>query len=136
MSSVAVVYWSGTGNTEIMARAVANAAGADLIKAKDFNSERAAGYDAMAFGCPAMGDEVLEEDEFEPMFASVERKLSGKTVVLFGSYDWGDGEWMRQWEARCQAAGAKVLGTVIAQLEPDAEASAALKGLGGRLAQA
>ena len=79
----AVVFWSGTGNTEAMAERVAQAASADLIRAADFTAARAADYDAIAFGCPAMGDEVLEETEFEPMFTEVEKVLSGKKVALF-----------------------------------------------------
>ena len=89
MSKVAVVYWSSTGNTEAMANAVVDGAkekGADvtLYECADFRPELVADYDAIAFGCPAMGDEVLEEDEFEPMFSSCEEKLSGKKIGLFG----------------------------------------------------
>ena len=91
MSKVAVVYWSGTGNTETMANAVAEGAkgaGAevDVIVANDFNSGKVAEYDGIAFGCPAMGAENLEESEFEPMFTEVEGSLSGKKIALFGSY--------------------------------------------------
>ena len=104
MSKIAVVYWSGTGNTEAMAGAVAagaRAAGAEaeLIAASDFNAGRVANYDAIAFGCPAMGSEQLEEYEFEPMFDECKSALRGKRIALFGSYGWGDGEWMRSWEA-------------------------------------
>lgn len=93
MSKVAVVYWSGTGNTEAMANAVvegAQAAGAEveLIGAADFNAGRVADFDAIAFGCPAMGAEVLEESEFDPMFTDVEHSLGGKKVALFGSWGW------------------------------------------------
>ena len=93
MSKVAVVYWSSTGNTEAMANAVAEgakAAGAEVIsfESADFSADKVDEFDAIAFGCPAMGDEVLEEDEFEPMFNSCETKLSGKKVGLFGSYGW------------------------------------------------
>ena len=111
MSKVAVVYWSGTGNTETMANAVAEGAkeaGAevDVLVANDFNSGKVAEYDGIAFGCPAMGAENLEESEFEPMFTEVEGSLSGKKIALFGSYGWGSGEWMDTWEAQCQADGA------------------------------
>ena len=98
MSKIAVIYWSGTGNTQQMAEAIANQAHADLFAASEFSPEKAANYDAFAFGCSAMGAEQLEEDEFEPMFASCEGKLGGKRIALFGSYGWGDGEWMRTWE--------------------------------------
>lgn len=129
MSNVAVVYWSDTGNTETMARYVAEgvqAAGgnAEIITADSFGPDKVSEYDAIAFGCPAMGDEILEEDIFEPMFESVEGSLSGKRVGIFGSYDWGDGQWMRDWADRCKAAGANLANDgVIANLTPnDAEA--------------
>ena len=95
----AVVYWSGTGHTEAMAQAVAGAAGADVFTASEFSADQVAEYDAIAFGCPSMGSEQLEEDEFEPMFESVKPALDGKKIALFGSFGWGDGEWMRNWEA-------------------------------------
>lgn len=101
----AVIYWSGTGNTEAMAKAVAEGAGAELFSVSDFSGS-IGDYDAVAFGCPAMGAEVLEESEFEPFFTSVENKLNGKKVALFGSYGWGDGEWMRSWEDRVKNDGA------------------------------
>ena len=100
MSKIAVVYWSGTGNTEQMANAVAEGAkeaGAEVstLTADQFSAAKVAEFDAIAFGCPAMGAETLEEDEFEPMFTGCESALSGKKLALFGSYGWGDGEWMR-----------------------------------------
>ena len=105
----AVIYWSATGNTEAMAKAVAEGAGIEAASVSDFSGEIKE-YDAFAFGCPAMGDEVLEESEFEPFFASIEGELSGKKVLLFGSYGWGDGQWMRDWEERTKAAGAELVG--------------------------
>ena len=140
MSKAAVVYWSMTGNTEAMAKAVAEGAqkaGAevDLLNASDFGSDKLGEYDAVAFGCPAMGDEVLEEDEFEPMFASCEGSLSGKKIALFGSYDWGDGQWMRDWDERCKNAGAQMAcDFVICNLEPDEDGIAACEKLGAALA--
>ena len=109
MSKIAVVYWSGTGNTEQMASAVLEGAkekGADavLFQASEFDASMMDSYDAVAFGCPAMGAEVLEEDEFQPLFDACETKLSGKKIALFGSYGWGDGEWMRDWEETCNRA--------------------------------
>ncbi|MBO5448664.1 MAG: flavodoxin [Ruminococcus sp.] len=101
----AVIYWSGTGNTEAMAKAVAEGAGAELFTVSDFSGS-IGDYDSVAFGCPAMGAEVLEEDEFEPFFTAAEDKLDGKKVALFGSYGWGDGEWMRNWEERVKNSGA------------------------------
>lgn len=139
MSKIAVVFWSGTGNTETMAGAVADGArgaGAEVeeIQAADFSADALAGFDAVAFGCPAMGDESLEEDEFEPMFESVEDELSGKKVGLFGSYDWGTGDWMGAWRKRTEGDGAEVVDTVIANLEPDDEALEACRALGAALA--
>ena len=106
---VSIVYWSGTGNTEAMANAVAEGAkntGAEveLLPASAASAD-VIGSDALLFGCPAMGSEELEESEFEPFFSSVEGSLSGKKMGLFGSYDWGDGEWMRTWQQRVVAAG-------------------------------
>lgn len=132
----AVIYWSGTGNTEKMAQAIADAAGAELYSVSDFNGN-IADYDRVAFGCPAMGAEVLEEDEFEPFFTGVEGQLSGKTIALFGSYGWGDGEWMRNWVDRCNAAGAVVIDGegLIANATPSDDDLAACKTLGEKLAQ-
>ena len=107
MNKVAIVYWSGTGNTEQMAQAVAegvkNAGGeADVLTCAEFDSAKLADYGAVAFGCPAMGAEQLEEGEFEPMFADLEGSLSGVKVALFGSYGWGSGQWLEDWCARCK----------------------------------
>lgn len=141
MNKVAVVYWSGTGNTETMARAVfdgAQSKGAEtsLFTASEFDASMADGFDAIAFGCPAMGAEVLEEDEFEPMFISCEGKLSGKKTALFGSYGWGDGEWMRSWEERCKNDGVVfACESVICNEAPDDDATAACKSMGECLAQ-
>ncbi len=130
----AVVYWSGTGNTEAMAKAVAEGAGAELIQASDFGAGKAAEYDSIAFGCPAMGAEALEESEFEPMFESVKGALAGKKVALFGSYGWGDGDWMQLWEDDCRAAGISLTAdSVICQGEPDSQALAKCKALGAAL---
>ena len=140
MSKIAIVYWSGTGNTEEMAGAVADgarSAGADaaLIPCAEFGADRVDEFDAIAFGCPAMGAEVLEEDEFEPMFAACQGRLGGKRIALFGSYGWGDGEWMRNWEETCGSVGAVlVCGSVICMEAPDDEASEACKALGVALA--
>lgn len=115
MKKIAVVFWSGTGNTEAMASAVADGAkakGADVtvFTASQFNASKLDAFDAVAFGCPAMGAEVLEESEFAPMFEDCKAKLSGKKIALFGSYGWGDGEWMRNWEERVIGGGANLIG--------------------------
>lgn len=114
MKKVAVVYWSGTGNTEAMANAVvegAKEAGGDvsLIFSDDFGSGDVDTYDSIGFGCPAMGDEVLEEDSFEPMFTDCEPKLKDKPIAIFGSYEWNNGEWMDDWKVRVQEAGVKLV---------------------------
>lgn len=141
MSKVAVVYWSGTGNTEEMANQVAagaKAAGADVsvFTSADFNAEMIGQFDAIAFGCPSMGAEELEETEFAPMFDACEPKLRGKKVALFGSYGWGDGEWMRDWENDVKAAGGELVREgVICCEAPDDEAIEACKALGKLLAE-
>ena len=141
MKKTAVVYWSGTGNTEAMAKAVAEgmeSAGAqvtmltpDQVKASELSA-----YDAIAFGCPAMGSEVLEEMEFQPMFDEVKRSLGGKSAALFGSYGWGDGQWMRDWCARCEAANANIYDEngLMAHETPDGEVLEACRELGRKLA--
>ena len=141
MSKVAVVYWSGTGNTEMMAQKVAEGAkeaGAEVsvLTSADFSADDVDAYDAIAFGCPAMGAEELEDTEFEPMFSACESKLSGKKIALFGSYGWGDGQWMRDWVDRMTAAGATVAGGegVICQDAPDDDAKADCEALGKSLA--
>lgn len=132
----AVIYWSGTGNTEEMAKAVAEGAGAELFAVSDFKGD-ISDYDRLAFGCPSMGDEQLEETEFEPFFAAIESKLSGKKIALFGSYGWGDGQWMRDWCERCAAAGAEVIGGegLIVNEAPDADALSVCKSLGEQLSK-
>ena len=130
----AVIYWSGTGNTEQMASAIAEGAGAELFTISEFSGDIAA-YDRIAFGCPAMGDEVLEESDFEPFFSDVEGSLNGKTIALFGSYGWGDGEWMRTWEETCKGDGAVLAcDSVICNEAPDDNAQEACVKLGEALA--
>lgn len=135
----AVIYWSGTGNTEAMARAVAEgmtAAGAETVLLTP--AEVAPGdlnaYAAIAFGCPAMGSEVLEEMEFQPMFDACKHSLGGKRAALFGSYGWGDGDWMQLWEDDCRAAGINLVhDSVICNGEPDSQALAKCRALGAAL---
>ena len=110
----AVIYWSGTGNTEIMANAIADGMVSAGCETEVFDVTSFKGsvkdYDKIAFGCPSMGDEVLEECDFEPFFESVESSLSGKKIALFGSYGWGDGLWMRNWEKDLAGTGASLIG--------------------------
>lgn len=140
MSNVAVVYWSGTGNTEAMANFVAKgakSAGAEVtvFTASEFDGSLMNNFDAVAFGCPSMGAEQLEEEEFEPMFLGCESKLPGKKIGLFGSYGWGDGEWMRNWEDTCRGAGAMlVMDGVICNETPDNDADKQCESLGQALA--
>lgn len=140
MSKIAVVYWSSTGNTEAMAAQVeagAKEAGAEVsvFTADAFSASMMDDYDAVAFGCPAMGDEVLEEGEFEPMFAECEAKLKDKKIALFGSYGWGDGEWMRNWEETCKANGAVLAHeSVICNEAPDDDGVEQCRELGKSLA--
>jgi flavodoxin short chain len=138
-----VAYWSQTGNTQAMAEAVAEgirAAGneAELLDMENISADDLKDEAAFAMGSPAMGDEVLEESVVEPLFAELEGSLSGKKVALFGSYDWGDGQWMRDWTERAKAAGAVVVcgEGLIANLEPDEDALAACRNLGKALAEA
>mgnify|MGYP002673745202 FL=1 len=132
----AVIYWSGTGNTEAMAKAVAEGAGAELFTVSEF-SGNVEDYDAIAFGCPAMGAEMLEEGEFDPFFTEIESRLSGKKVGLFGSYGWGDGEWMRNWETRVESDGAVLVGGegVIANDAPSDDDLEKCKTLGKALTE-
>ena len=134
MNKVCVVYWSGTGHTEAMAQAVAESSQGKLFTAAEFGPDQAKEYDAIAMGCPAMGAEVLEEEEFQPVFDAVKPVLAGKKVALFGSYGWGDGEWMRNWEEECLGAGATLAcDSVICQDDPDEDALAACRALGEAL---
>lgn len=141
MSKMSVIYWSQTGNTEAMARAVAEGAQAAGAEVKVLEVSQASGSDVqdcdlLALGCPAMGAEVLEESEFEPFFESIEGSLSGKKVALFGSYGWGDGQWMRDWCARCEAANANIYDEngLMAHETPDGEVLEACRELGRKLA--
>ncbi len=141
MKKTAVIFWSGTGNTEAMANEVLagmQSAGADaaMLSCSEVDGGAIDALDAVALGCPAMGAEVLEEEEFAPMFESIKDKLVGKKVALFGSYGWGDGEWMRTWEDDCKSAGIDLAcDSVICNEAPDDEAVAACQNLGKTLAE-
>jgi len=138
MSKIAVIFWSGTGNTRAMAVAVADGAkeaGADVDLLGYADVGNISSYDAAALGCPAMGAEELEDSEFLPMLESIEPELAGKKVALFGSYGWGDGEWMRSWEKRCAEKGISLAAeSVLANEAPDETALAECKKLGKELA--
>lgn len=141
MDKIYVVYWSQTGNTEAMAEAVARGIRSEgkesaVVEVGSISPEELKEEAVFALGCPAMGAEVLEELEMEPFVETLEAFVKGKTVGLFGSYGWGDGEWMRDWEARMQQAGANVIGGegVICQETPDQEALEKCEELGKNLA--
>ena len=140
MAKVLVVYVTTTGNTEKMANAIADGAkgaGADvtLKTVGEASVSELAGYDVIAFGSPAMGAEVIEEAEMEPFFTDAASAIKGKKVAVFGSYDWGDGEWLRTWEGRCKEAGAVIAAEGLkAHLEPDDDALAECKAFGAKLA--
>lgn len=137
---ISVVYWSGTGNTEKMAAAVCDGAkksGAEteLMTVSEATAD-VLNSDVILFGCPAMGAEELEESEFEPFFSGIEGKLGGKKVGLFGSYGWGDGEWMRSWEKDCSDAGVNLVCESVTCCEaPDDAALTACRELGKTLAK-
>ena len=122
MSKVAVVFWSATGNTETMANCVAEGANGTIVPCGEMNAAKLAEFDAVAFGCPAMGAEQLEESEFEPMFSDLEGSLNGKKIALFGSYGWGDGAQVLNGEG------------LICNEAPDEDVQAACRKLGADLA--
>jgi len=141
MSTVYIVYWSGTGNTEAMAQAVAagvTEGGAEAVvwNVSEADINAVAGAKAIALGCPSMGAEQLEESEMEPFMTDLDGKISGKTVGLFGSYGWGAGEWMEDWVNRVNADGATALNGegIICNGAPDADTLENLKSLGRDLA--
>ena len=111
MADVLLVYWSGTGNTEIMAEKIKEGIEQQGLKVHmatvdEVNPSDVEAYDKLLFGCPSMGEEELEETEFEPFFEEVSSLIAGKHVGLFGSYGWGEGDWMSLWETRVKDAGA------------------------------
>lgn len=140
MNKVAIVYWSGTGNTEQMAQCIAEgvqSAGGEavLLSPAEFSAARFSEFGAVAFGCPAMGAEVLEESEFDPMFTALEGALSGKRIALFGSYGWGDGQWMRDWCKRCESANLFDEDGLTVNEAPDEAGREACRELGRGLAK-
>ncbi|MDR0696167.1 MAG: flavodoxin [Christensenellaceae bacterium] len=133
---IAIVYWSGSGNTENLANAIADgvkeAGGTvDVYNVADAEVASIAEYNKIVLGCPAMGDEVLEESEFEPFYLELESLIAGKPVYLFGSYDWGDGQWMRNWAETASENKLQVIETLIVQQADDGTEDA--KNLGKRL---
>ncbi|SCY76086.1 flavodoxin [Alkaliphilus peptidifermentans] len=141
MKKIAIIYWSGTGNTEMMAKAIAEGAEENSQEVKVLSVEKATlddvvTADAIALGCPSMGAEVLEEEEMEPFVESLEKVVSEKPVALFGSYDWGNGEWMKDWEERIKNYGAKLIDEgLILHLTPTDEGLIKCKDLGENLSK-
>ena len=141
MSKIAVVFWSGTGNTEAMAGYIAEGAKSlgsevSLFHPGAFSADMVNDFDAIAFGCPAMGAEELEDSEFEPMFDAVKSSLSGKKIALFGSYDWGDEEWIRTWAQDCEDSGCLLVDQPLAvHNAPEVSDKSACRALGEKLAR-
>lgn len=136
MKNIAIVYWSGTGNTKIMAESIKEGAGdsAKLFVAEEFSADMLDEFDAVALGCPSMGAEELESDTFRPLWEELVPKLSGKSVALFGSYGWGDGEWMRLWEEEANDAGIELAHPALILHEtPDQEGIDECRSLGENL---
>ncbi len=142
MKNVAIIYWSGTGNTEAMAKGIMEGAMKEevnvrLLNASEASVEDVLKADAIAFGCPSMGAEVLEEGEMEPFIESIASAVSGKKTVLFGSYGWGSGEWMTEWQERMEGYGANLIEEgLIINYEPDEEGIEKCKELGDLLSKA
>ncbi|WP_432662885.1 flavodoxin [Wukongibacter baidiensis] len=143
MKKVTIIYWSGTGNTEMMANAISEGVKdvgnpVDVVKVEDANKDMVVNSELLAFGCPSMGAEVLEEGLMEPFIESLKDiDFTGKKVALFGSYDWGDGEWMRDWEERMKGYGANIVDEgLIIHLTPDDDGVEKCKDLGDSLAKA
>ena len=139
MSEIIVAYWSGTGNTGAMAEYVAQGIReggkeAKIVNVENFSADELKDCSVFALGCPSMGVEVLEEGYMEPFMCDVDGFAAGKKIGLFGSYGWGDGEWMRSWEEKCQNDGVALAAkSVICNEEPDDEAQAACIELGKAL---
>ena len=142
MANILLVYWSGTGNTEIMAEKIkegleGQGSTVDFKTVDQVEPDDVSSYDKVVFGCPSMGVEQLEEFEFEPFYGGIKDGLSGKKVVLFGSYGWGDGEWMRVWEDDVRATGATLVDAgLIVNETPDDEANKMANALGQALVKA
>jgi flavodoxin short chain len=136
-----IIYWSGTGNTEAMAKLIGKGAaqtGAEVsLKEVSAAADADLEGDVLCLGCPSMGAEVLEEDEFEPYIKSIEGKVAGKTLALFGSYGWGDGEWMRNWTERMKTAGASLKAeSLIVNEAPEGASADECEAFGALIAKA
>ena len=142
MEEIYIIYWSQTGNTQTMAEAIGKGvekAGktAQVLSVEDAALDVLKQAPCFALGCPAMGAEVLEESEMEPFVEELESYVSGKKILLFGSYGWGDGEWMRDWADRMKNAGAQLIREegIIANEAPEDDVLEELKAAGKELAE-
>ena len=142
MKNVVIIYWSGTGNTETMAKGLMEGAMKEDVNVRLLNVAKATpedvlNADAIAFGCPSMGAEVLEESEMEPFIESIASVVKGKNIALFGSYGWGSGEWMTDWQERMEGYGANLIEEgLIINYEPDGNGIKACEELGYLLSKA
>ncbi len=128
MSKVAVVYFSSTGNTEIMANKISDGAKeagneTNVFSCSEFDVSTVNDYNAIILGCPACGSEELDDSEFLPMFEGIKSDLAGKKVGLFGSYGWGGGEYMNTFKQECESSGIAIIGEpILAENTPDSDA--------------
>ncbi len=141
MKRAVIAYWSGTGNTRSMADSIAKGlrdagASVDEFSITQISPNAVAEYDHILLGCPSMTGEFLEEDQFEPFFEELRKRLSGKQVGLFGSYGWGEGEWMLNWEDQVIFSGGKLFEEGLKLNEaPDAKGKKVCEAFGRRFAQ-
>ncbi len=123
---VNIVYWTGSGNTLMIADALYQGAEdgghtVNSVYVNDMSAEDFAKADILCLGCPAMSGEDIEEYEFRPYYEDLKPYLEGKKVILFGSFDWGEGEWMQKWTAETKDVGADVIHSLAYQWTPEQE---------------
>ena len=138
-NKINIIFWSGTGNTEAMAEAIHNGSNksenSKLLTVDKATIDDVKEADVLFLGCPSMGVEELEESEMEPFMESISKDISGKKIVLFGSYGWGDGEWMQNWEQRIKDCGGIIIeDSVICNEAPEEDNLNHLKSLGEKYA--
>ena len=138
-NKINIIFWSGTGNTEAMAEAIYNGSekskNSKLLTVDKDTIDDVKEADVLFLGCPSMGVEELEESEMEPFMESISKDILGKKIVLFGSYGWGDGEWMQNWEQRIKDCGGIIIeDSVICNEAPEEDNLNHLKSLGEKYA--
>ena len=134
-NKINIIFWSGTGNTESMAEAIFEGSkkggNSKLISVDKATLENVNEADILFLGCPSMGVEELEESEMEPFMESISNDIGGKKIILFGSYGWGDGEWMQIWEQRVKDCGGLIVEeSIICNESPEEETLKQLRTLG------